>query len=200
MSEYPAYYAYPSAPPVVKPMPDPVRLHWGWVFGLSVITFGFFGSIWLLVMAIWAKKVSGRASALYWSIAYVLYIPGMFFLGVIAGVIALVMHTDVHSLIAPLQLFARIAGIGLYVGAAYSLKSILEAEPINIPLGGVMTFLFAPYYFQYHLFDFTWPTDFGVHINPPAPQNVAPAPMLGFHGETLPPVAQPPATDGTPQA
>jgi hypothetical protein len=41
-----------------------------------------------------------------------------------------------------------------YIGGAFSMKNALEAEPIDIPLGGVMTLLFAPLYFQYHLHDY----------------------------------------------
>jgi hypothetical protein len=43
----------------------------------------------------------------------------------------------------------------LYVAAAFTLKGVLEERPIDIPLGGVMTFLLAPTYFQYHLFDYS---------------------------------------------
>ena len=49
MSSYPPFYAYPSAPPVVRAVPDPPRLHWGWVLVLSLVTFGVFGTAWLIV-------------------------------------------------------------------------------------------------------------------------------------------------------
>jgi hypothetical protein len=39
--------------------------------------------------------------------------------------------------------------------AAFGTKSLLEVPPIDIPLNGVVTFFFAPIYFQYHLHDYS---------------------------------------------
>jgi len=69
---YPPQYAYPSAPPVFRGFPAPPRLHWGIVFGLSVITLGIFGMIWMVVQANWVRKVTKNSKPLIWSLVYLL--------------------------------------------------------------------------------------------------------------------------------
>jgi hypothetical protein len=153
---YPPQYAYPSAPPMYRALPAPPRLHWGWVFGLSVITFGFFGSIWLLIQASWVKKATRNARPFWWCLAYMLCLPLLFLMAFAGGLTAVLVHrVDLAPQIgAAVTLFFRVAMIVCYIGGAFSLKNALEAEPIDIPLGGVMTLLFAPFYFQYHLYDY----------------------------------------------
>jgi hypothetical protein len=135
-------------------MPQPPRLHWGLVLALSLVTLGLFGVVWLFVQAIWVKRVTGRNKAFGWTLAYLLYLPAMLFLGIVGGLVAVATSTPVESITEPLQLFARLAGIILYLFAAFTLKGELEADPVGVPLGGVMTFLFAPVYFQYFLYDY----------------------------------------------
>ena len=148
--------AYPSAPPVYRAFPAPPRLHWGIVFGLSVLTLGMFGMFWMVIQANWVKKVTRNARPFWWSLAYLLYLPMWVFAGAVTGVIAALGKGDnalwFLNLMAPL---IRFAGLGLYLAGAYSLKGVLEERPIDIPLSGVMTFFFAPTYFQYHLFDYS---------------------------------------------
>lgn len=153
---YPPQYAYPSAPPMYRALPAPPRLHWGWVFGLSVITFGIFGSIWMVVQASWVKKATRNARPFWWCLAYLLCLPSLFLIAVAGGITAALVHrADVAPQIGALvTLVFRIAMIVCYIGGAFSMKNALEAEPIDIPLSGVMTFFFAPFYFQYHLFDY----------------------------------------------
>jgi len=112
--------------------------------------------IWLAVMAWWTKKVTGSAKAFAWSMAYLLLIPLLMVLGFVAGIVAVIEHIPVKELTDPLGLIARLTGFVLYIAAAYTLRSQLENSPINIPLGGVMTFFFSATYFQYHLHDFHW--------------------------------------------
>lgn len=97
MSNYPPYYPYSSLTPLVRVYPDPPRLHWGVVFGLSVITFGIFGMVWLLVQAYWVKKVNGSSKAFGWALAYLLLLPAMFVLGFIAGIVAVLAHMSVND-------------------------------------------------------------------------------------------------------
>ena len=157
----PSYPVYPPVPPPVSVAPRPPRLHWGWVLGLNIITVGFFGMVWMFVQAIWTRRVTGRNKAFKWTLAYLLYIPAIFFVAVLVGLAAMNSSTPVESLETPFQVFARLGGIVLYLFAAFTLKQELEWEPIGIPLGGVMTFLFAPVYFQYFLHDYRKAPSFG---------------------------------------
>jgi len=150
---------------VVRVVPDPPRLHWGWVFGLSVITLGFFGQVWMIVQSVWVRKVFGRSKALPWTIAYALTLPVTFLLAIGIGVFGVLSHRDpaeIQSLSGILIIFMRIAIFVLYLVSVYTLRGELESSPIEIPLGGVMTFFFGPIYFQYHLFDYQVPDE--VHM------------------------------------
>jgi hypothetical protein len=154
---YPPQLAYPSAPPLYRGLPAPPRLHWGWVFGLSVVTLGLFGTVWMVVVGWWIKKATHCAAAFWWSLAYMLVVPVAFVLGV-AGVMASRMGGDpvtVYTFTATASDVMRLASVVLYLVAAFGTKHELEAAPIDIPLSGVMTFFFAPYYFQYHLHDYS---------------------------------------------
>jgi len=42
----------------------------------------------------------------------------------------------------------------LWIATVFTLRAELSESPIDIPLGGVMTFLFGPIYFQYFLHDY----------------------------------------------
>ena len=44
---------------MVRAVPNPPRLHWGWVCLLSFITLGLFGMAWLIVQSCWLRKVRG---------------------------------------------------------------------------------------------------------------------------------------------
>lgn len=153
---YPPQYAYPSAPPLYRAFPAPPRLHWGWVLVLSIVTFGIFGVLWMVVVGWWVRKVTHCAAAFWWPLAYTLVLPVAVLLGV-AGVVAARMGADpiaVQTYTAAASDVMRLASVVLYFVAAFGLRQELEAAPIDIPLSGVMTFFFAPYYFQYHLFDY----------------------------------------------
>jgi len=154
MNNYPPHYAYPSAPPLVRVLPNPPRLHWGWVLALSIVTFGLFGAVWMFVQAIWVKKMSGHSKAFWWTLAYMLFIPAMFLMGIVIGVVALITHTPVETLTPFLDLLARLGGLLMYIFAAFTLSGELQREPIGIPLSGVMVFFFGAIYFQYHLWDY----------------------------------------------
>lgn len=155
MSSYPPYYAYPSAPPVVRAVPDPPRLHWGWLLVLSFITFGYFGMIWLIVQCVWVRKVHGRSKTLPWAIAYASILPALFLSAILIGILVRLLHLqDTAALLSLMTLVARILLAVLWIVTVFSLRGELSSEPIDIPLGGVMTFFFGPIYFQYHLFDY----------------------------------------------
>jgi hypothetical protein len=155
MGTYPPYYAYPSAPPVVRAVPDPPRLHWGWVLLLSIITFNLFGMAWLIVQANWVRKVYGRSKALPWAIAYASILPAFFLFVVLMSLLGAFLHVaNVQAVVAVGLLLTRLAFAVLWIVTIFTLRGELSAEPIDIPLGGIMTFFFGPLYFQYHLSDY----------------------------------------------
>jgi len=151
---YPPQYAYPSAPPVYRGFPAPPRLHWGIVFGLSVITLGIFGMIWMVVQANWVRKVTKNSKPFIWCLVYLCSVPAVFLIALTGGVLLAVLHQPDAGFTALLTGVTRLGMFVLYIVAAYTLKGALESEPIDIPLGGIMTFFFAATYFQYHLFDY----------------------------------------------
>jgi hypothetical protein len=154
---YPPEMAYPSAPPVYRSFPPPPRLHWGIVLALSIVTLGIFGMVWMVVQSHWVKKVTGNAKPFWWCLAYLLSLPLLILAAAtLGGVLGLMQRQDlIHQLTGIINLVVRVVMFVLYVAGAFSLKGVLEERPIDIPLGGVMTFLLAPTYFQYHLFDYS---------------------------------------------
>jgi hypothetical protein len=132
-----------------KPMPKPVRLHWGWLVAIELLTRGLFGPIWLIVQANWVRRVNGKSRAFVLSIVAACSIPAMILLGGIEGAVG-----ATSEQIGMIVGFAMIVYAVLYLWSVYQLRSELEAEPIGIPLGGVMTFFFSVIYFQYHLYDY----------------------------------------------
>jgi len=155
MSSYPPFYAYPSAPPVVRAVPDPPRLHWGWVLALTVVTLGFFGMAWLIVQANWVRKVRGRSRTLPWAIAYASLFPVLFLFAIVMGGLGAFLHwQNVQSVVAIAAEWVRIANFLLWILTVYMLGNELNEDPIDIPLNNVMIFFFGPVYFQYHLHDY----------------------------------------------
>jgi preprotein translocase subunit SecY len=155
MGTYPPFYAYPSASPVVRAAPDPPRLHWGLVLLLSIVTLGFFGSAWLIVQANWVRKVRGHSRTLPWAIAYASILPAVFVFAIVMAVLGVLLHLqNIQALTELVVEWARIAMGALWMITIYMLHNELSAQPIGIPLSGLITFFFGPVYFQYHLYDY----------------------------------------------
>jgi hypothetical protein len=158
----PSYIRFPSEAPA-RQIPRPPGLHWGWVLALNIITVSFFGIVWLLVQSIWVRRVRGRSTAFIWAILHAAFVP-LLFVSIIG--VAIVMGATgnaagyddfVHDVDLPIRLAIAV----LYLCTVFTLKSELEAEPIGIPLSGVMTFFFGPIYFQYFLHDWDRETPSG---------------------------------------
>jgi hypothetical protein len=175
---YPPPLAYPSAPPVYRGLPAPPRLHWGWVLALCIVTFGLFGMVWMVVVGWWVKKATRNARPFWWSLAYMLVIPFALVLGFVGAIAAGMAGgtSAVNEFTAMASVLVRVAGLVLYVVAAFTTKSALEAQPIDIPLGGAMTFLFAPIYFQYNLYDYDVEGKVAEQLSGFASEGVAEAP------------------------
>lgn len=115
-SSYPPYYAYPSAPPLRRVLPQPPRLHWRWVLALSILTLGVFGSVWLFVQANWIRKMrEGKSTAFWVALAYMLWLPVVFALSFFLGAIAAVMPSAAGSgLLGLWGPVVRFGSLGLY--------------------------------------------------------------------------------------
>jgi|SRR5215469_9170713 len=150
---YPPQMAYPSAPPVYRAFPPPPRLHWAWVLVLSIVTFGIFWAVWLVIQARWVKKASGNVRPFVWTVAYLVFVCLMIVAAIVVAVYLTVMgqhgvYADFADKIRNLQ---RAVGFLLYIASVYMLKSALESQPIKIRLHGLFAFMFGPVYFQAHL-------------------------------------------------
>ena len=147
---YPPQMAYPSAPPVYRAFRAPPRLHWAWVLLLSIVTFGLFWTVWLLVQAYWVKKAVYNSRPFWWCLAYLLFYVGCL-IATIVVTVYFTMTGQPHSLAEIMSIVVALRrGIGLllYLAATFMLKSALESEPIKIPVQGLATFVFGPVYFQ----------------------------------------------------
>ncbi|HEV2576334.1 MAG TPA: hypothetical protein VGU25_03895 [Acidobacteriaceae bacterium] len=188
---YPPQMAYPSAPPVYRALPAPPRLHWGWVLALSIVSIGIFGIIWVAVQSYWVKKATKNGKPFAWALAYVIFLP---FVVVMAGTVGALstmgkLGDSAANLNILVDLFTRLGGFVLYLASAYTLKGALEAEPIDIPLSGVMTFFFASTYFQYHLYDYNVEGRVGEQLSGFGKPAVAGAPAGVVNAPEVPPQA-----------
>jgi hypothetical protein len=146
----PASYLAPAA----SPYPPPPNLHWAICLLLSIVTCGIFSVIWIMVQAVWVKKVQPASKAVtffgivigLWALSFVLSISG-------AVSAARTGHED--SSLRGIQAIITIAMWIVWIVGAFKMRDSIEehfnsAEPIGLSLSGVMTFFFSVWYFQYH--------------------------------------------------
>jgi len=146
----PAAYAAPA----VSPYPPPPNLHWGICLLLSIVTCGIFSVVWIMVEALWVKKVQPASKAVtyfgivigMWLLSFVLSISG----GISA---ARTGHGD--SSLQGIQGIITLGYCIVWIVGAFNMRDSIEehfnsAEPIGLSLSGVMTFFFNVWYFQYH--------------------------------------------------
>ena len=127
-----------------KPYPPPPSLRWGIVLLLSILTCGLFGWVWVIVQAIWVKKVQPSSKA-------IVYLCLAFVLSTAAGALSVSANESLH----PLGAISYVGYFVLWLVAVFSMKNSIEehynvAEPFGLKLSGVMTFFFSVYYFQHH--------------------------------------------------
>jgi len=140
--------------PAVSPYPPPPNLHWGICLLLSIVTCGIFSVVWIMVEALWVKKIQPASKAVtyfgivigMWLLSFVLSISG----GVSA---ARTGHTD--SSLQGIQGIITLGYCIVWIVGAFNMRDSIEehfnsAEPIGLSLSGVMTFFFSVWYFQYH--------------------------------------------------
>jgi len=145
----PAGYAAPT-----QQYPPPPSLHWGVCLLLAFLTCGIFSSVWLLVQALWVKKIQPATKALtYVAIAIALWLVSIVF-SIYRGVgMARAGHVD--PMTESIHWLFQIGLLAAWITAAFTMRADIEdhynsAEPIGLSLSGVMTFFFSVFYFQYH--------------------------------------------------
>jgi hypothetical protein len=127
----------------------PPDLHWGLVLLIGIFTCGLFFSAWMIVEAVFVRKIKPDSKALLFVI---IGVAGGYLGGFANGFISAINHTNPQ----PLGHLISITTAIIFLVAAFQMRSDLEdyyntIEPINLQLSGVMTFFFAVFYFQHHL-------------------------------------------------
>ena len=149
---YGAAGTYPA--PVASPYPPPPNLHWGICVLLGVVTCGVFALVWLMVQAVWIRKVQPASkSVFYVGVVIGLWALSFFFAIFQTFSAARTGHND--PAIQGMVVLINLSFTVLWIVAAFSMRNSIEehfnsAEPIGLSLSGVMTFFFNVYYFQYH--------------------------------------------------
>jgi|ERR1700733_1938217 hypothetical protein len=154
MDTFESYRAGAIPPPMLlsePTRPSPPRLHWGWVLALNLITRNLFGIVWLIVQANWVRKVRGKSTAFVLAIVYGNMIPAMALVAFVGGRMG---ATEDSSWLNVVIAVGVLGIVVLWIATVFTLRAELSESPIDIPLGGVMTFLFGPIYFQYFLHDY----------------------------------------------
>jgi hypothetical protein len=131
------------APAQADIYPAPPGLNWVILLVLEIITCGLFGVAWLIVQAIWVRKIAPESKAL-------IFVCLGFMLSLGASGVLQTSHDMREAVAVP-----WLVGVVLKYVGIFSMKGSIEdhynsAEPVGLHLSGVMTFFFSTIYFQYH--------------------------------------------------
>ena len=126
----------------------PTDLHWGLVLLIGIFSCGLFFSAWMIVEAVFVRKIKPESKGLMFVI---IGVAGGYLGGFANGFISAMNHTNPQ----PLGHLITMTTAIIFLVAAFQMRSDLEdyyntIEPINLQLSGVMTFFFAIFYFQHH--------------------------------------------------
>ena len=139
--------------------PQPLRLHWAWLVIVSVVlgywTGALFLDVWLVLQANWIRRANGRGLGL----KLTLWGVGIDGVSLLISLLAKIPHLGgvlSHVLASAWMGLPGWAVTILYVATICVMYRDLRDEPIGLPLRPVMTFFFAPYYFQYWLQDYSF--------------------------------------------
>jgi len=144
--------AYSS--PAISQYPSPPSLHWGICLLLSFLTCGIFNVVWIMVQAVWVRKVQPASKAVtYFGIVIGLYVLSGTLSVSSAVSAARVGHVD--SSLTAIRSLITLVNIIVWIVGSFNMRDSIEehfntAEPIGLSLSGVMTFFFSLWYFQYH--------------------------------------------------
>jgi len=126
----------------------PPDLHWGLVLLIGIFTCGLFFSAWMIVEAVFVRKIKPESKGLMFVIIFI----ALSYVGGFAnGFYSALNHTNPQ----PLSGLITLISVAILLVGAFQMRSDLEdyyntIEPINLQLSGVMTFFFAIFYFQHH--------------------------------------------------
>lgn len=150
----------PAAAPAVvaapvETVPLPPNLHWGIVLGITILGrfLGILGLlfnwVWVMVLANWARRLSGSNKAMVMVAMY----PAGFVAGLVAIGYAAASHQEGIMFVGGVLIFG---GVIAYVVGVFKIREAMEdyyntRENIALSLSGVMTFFFSIIYLQYHI-------------------------------------------------
>jgi uncharacterized protein DUF4339 len=127
----------------------PPDFHWGLVLLIGICTCGLFFSAWMIVEAVFVRKIKPDSKGLMFVIIGVV---GGYLGGFANGFISAINHANPQ----PLGHLITMTTAIIFLVAAFQMRTDLEdyyntIEPINLQLSGVMTFFFGIFYIQHHL-------------------------------------------------
>jgi hypothetical protein len=140
---------YGVQPAVASVGAVPTNFHWALVLLLAVFTCGLFAHAWMIVEAVFIRKVKPQSNGL---LLVIIAIAGVYGGGFVRQFLDAMGNHEV----APLGALITLVAVVVYFIGAFQMRNDLEdyyntVEPINLRLSGVMTFFFSVYYFQHHL-------------------------------------------------
>lgn len=128
----------------------PPNLPWWVLLILVIVTREFFVFVWAIVLANWARKISGKNNLL---VLAAMYPVAAFVGGYLMGLSKL---QDNNSFLMTGGALLVIAAVIVYFPMIYGIRSEMETyynrvEKIGLSLSGVMVFFFGVIYLQYHV-------------------------------------------------
>ncbi|MFI5096748.1 MAG: DUF4339 domain-containing protein [Candidatus Acidiferrales bacterium] len=145
-----------STVPAQELVPLPPNLHWAILLVILVIVRVLQSLldllltwIWALILANWARKLSGDNKAMV--------LVAMYPAGFVAGILAIGFGTSSHeAAFSGLGIVFILAGAIAYILGIFKIRAAMEEyynsrENIALTLSGVMTFFFSTIYLQYHV-------------------------------------------------
>jgi hypothetical protein len=136
-------------PELMQPIvPLPPNLHWGWLLLLDIVTNSYFNIIWAFIQANWARKLSGKNTALV--------LIAMYPAGLISGSIMTAMgKSALEPGLSGAGGILIIVGVICLIISAFKIRSAMEeyyntVENIGLSMSGAMTF-FNVIYIQFHI-------------------------------------------------
>jgi hypothetical protein len=126
----------------------PPDFHWGLVLLIGIFTCGLFFSAWMIVEAVFVRKIKPESKGLMFVI---ISIVASYLGGFANGFYSALNHTNPQ----PLSGLITLVSVAILLVGAFEMRRDLKeyynrVEPICLRLSGVMTFFFAVFYFQHH--------------------------------------------------
>lgn len=128
----------PAADPApANASPKPPSLHWAIVLVLAIVTWGLFAWIWMIVQAVWIRRIDAKSKALY-------VLAGGFAAGLVLEFLSAVTGVGGEGLLS------RFIWVIAVLVAYFDMRAAIEVR-FGLELSGILTFFFNVIYLQYHL-------------------------------------------------